>query len=279
MCIASKYSRGIDFVILAVRMVFPVRYGITWPEKDSLGIDLEIIFARMVFLRPLVYGKSCRSSHSPCTRKCQNLGRDSISRGPRNGAFGKPCPCPRDTRHFRLFENFVVSQGSSSKALVLLVRIQIRHFGHFRQKPPLSGGTKARFTKAPFSGPRISCCRKNWGRSFQHRNFAGNPSSKEFQPATALSSFLNSAPGKWGRQWRSSSFNQIPWNPVKVRLKSGGCFEYFLLFLLWGGEGGVRGARRGGFTENPSRGGVFQGRGAGARGWEGVCREFGWGEG
>ena len=27
-------------------------------------------------------------------------------RGPRNGAFGKPCPCPRDTRHFRHFRRF-----------------------------------------------------------------------------------------------------------------------------------------------------------------------------
>ena len=27
----------------------------------------------------------------------------SYIRGPRNSAFGKPCPCPRDTRHFRHF--------------------------------------------------------------------------------------------------------------------------------------------------------------------------------
>ena len=53
-----------------------------------------------------------------------------------------------------IFVIFVVSRGSSSKALVLLVRMQIRHLRHFRQKPPCSGGTKARFTKAPFSGPR-----------------------------------------------------------------------------------------------------------------------------
>ena len=63
---------------------------------------------------------------------------------PRNRAFGKPCPCPRDTRHFVIF---VVSRGSSSKALVLLVRMQIRHFRHFRQTPPFSGRTKAWFTK------------------------------------------------------------------------------------------------------------------------------------
>ena len=46
-----------------------------------------------------------------------------------------------------IFVIFVVARGSSSKALVLLVRMQIRHFRHFRQKPPFSGGTKARFTK------------------------------------------------------------------------------------------------------------------------------------
>ena len=41
-----------------------------------------------------------------------------------------------------IFVIFVVSRGSSSKALVLLVRTQIRHFRRFRQKPPFSGGTK-----------------------------------------------------------------------------------------------------------------------------------------
>ena len=35
-----------------------------------------------------------------------------------------------------IFVIFVVSRGSSSKALVLLVRMQIRHFRRFRQKPP-----------------------------------------------------------------------------------------------------------------------------------------------
>ena len=32
--------------------------------------------------------------------------RQRFSRGPRNGAFGKPCPCPRDTRHFHHFRRF-----------------------------------------------------------------------------------------------------------------------------------------------------------------------------
>ena len=55
-----------------------------------------------------------------------------------------------------IFVIFVVSRGSSSKALVLLVRMQIRHFHHFRQKPPFSGGTKARFTKSTVFGTLIT---------------------------------------------------------------------------------------------------------------------------
>ena len=55
-----------------------------------------------------------------------------------------------------IFVIFVVSRGSSSKALVLLVRMQIRHFRHFCQKPFFSGGTKARFTKSTvFGTPKI----------------------------------------------------------------------------------------------------------------------------
>ena len=55
-----------------------------------------------------------------------------------------------------IFVIFVVSRGSSSKALVLLVRMQIRHFRHFRQNPPFSGGTKARFTKSTVFGTPTS---------------------------------------------------------------------------------------------------------------------------
>ena len=54
-----------------------------------------------------------------------------------------------------IFVIFVVARASSSKALVLLVRMQIRHFRHFRQKPPFSGGTKARFTKSTVFGTPI----------------------------------------------------------------------------------------------------------------------------
>ena len=56
-----------------------------------------------------------------------------------------------------IFVIFVVSRGSSSKALVLLVRMQIRHFRHFRQNPPFSGGTNERFTKSTVFGTPTLC--------------------------------------------------------------------------------------------------------------------------
>ena len=68
-----------------------------------------------------------------------------------------------------IFVIFVVSRGSSSKALALLVRTQIRHFRHFRQKPPLSGGSKhtARFTKSTvFGTPTIANNSDNSPRVF-----------------------------------------------------------------------------------------------------------------
>ena len=54
----------------------------------------------------------------------------------------------------------------------------------------------------------------------------------------------------------------------------------FLFFLLGGGEGGVRGARKRagvGFCENLRRGGVVCQEGGAAEGPEGVCGEFGGG--
>ena len=54
-----------------------------------------------------------------------------------------------------IFVIFVVSRGSSSKALVLLVRMQIRHFRHFRQKPPFSGADRSTvYQKHPFRAYR-----------------------------------------------------------------------------------------------------------------------------
>ena len=59
--------------------------------------------------------------------------------------------------------------------------------------------------------------------------------------------------------------------------------DIFAFFLLGGGERGVRGARGGGvrfLLKIPGEGGFSWGVGVGwARGWEGVCREFGGGGG
>ena len=65
--------------------------------------------------------------------------------------------------------------------------------------------------------------------------------------------------------------------------KLGGRFGYFLFFLLGEGEGGVRGARRGGggdrfFIENPTRGGGFPGD-EGPGGCLRRIGEFWWGGG
>ena len=82
--------------------------------------------------------------NSPATR--------AKTQGTKNGAFGKQCLCPRDTRHSRHFRRFT---GFEQQSPVLLVRMQIRHFRRFRQKPPLFGGTKAWvYSKSPFLGPR-----------------------------------------------------------------------------------------------------------------------------
>ena len=45
--------------------------------------------------------------------------------------------------------------------------MQIRHFRHFRQKPPFSGGTKARFTKSTvlngvFGTPKTNKHKELW---------------------------------------------------------------------------------------------------------------------
>ena len=58
------------------------------------------------------------------------------------------------------------SQGLSSKALVLLVRTQIRRFRHFRQEPPplLAGDKGTVYQRRLFWTPTIGGCRKCWGR-------------------------------------------------------------------------------------------------------------------
>ena len=71
-----------------------------------------------------------------------------------------------------IFVIFVVSRGSSSKTLVLLVRMQIRHFRHFRQKSSFSGGTRARFTKSTVFGTPMFVLSNPWerrGKTFKKR--------------------------------------------------------------------------------------------------------------
>ena len=73
-------------------------------------------------------------------------------------------------------------------------------------------------------------------------------------------------------------------SPPKIaKKKTFGRFGYFISFLLGRREGGSPKRWRGGggrfFIENPKEGGGSPGRvgGGGARGWEGVCGEFGGG--
>ena len=71
----------------------------------------------------------------PHFRKMKLIRKIAFRPGNRNHAFGKPCLCWRDTRHFRHFRRL-------GKALVLLVRLQIRHFRLFRQNPLILAGDK-----------------------------------------------------------------------------------------------------------------------------------------
>ena len=63
--------------------------------------------------------------------------------------------------------------------------------------------------------------------------------------------------------------------------KLGGRFGYFLFFFFCSGGEGESEAPVGWvarlFIENPRRGGVSRARERGARGWEGVCGEWGGG--
>ena len=101
------------------------------------GVDLYLHWGAGLFLTYGVGGWSCPDrlvnghsefprhfvrliSHSACcvckaffefccpssTRHFRHDFSGVESRGPRNGAFGKPCLCPRDTRHFRHFRRF-----------------------------------------------------------------------------------------------------------------------------------------------------------------------------
>ena len=73
----------------------------------------------------------------------------SFFSGPTNGAFGKPCLCPRDTRHFRHFRRFMGFEQQNPCFYLLECKFVI--FAVFVKNPLLFGGTKARFTKSTVS--------------------------------------------------------------------------------------------------------------------------------
>ena len=70
-----------------------------------------------------------------------------------NGALGKPCLCPRDTRHFCQFRR--LTGFEQQRACFTTVRMTIRHCRCFRQKPPLLAGQRHGLPNAPLLGRRI----------------------------------------------------------------------------------------------------------------------------
>ena len=97
-----------------------------------------------------------------------------------NHAFARGTPA--------IFVIFVVSRGLSSKALVLLFKMQLCHFlAVFVKNPPLFGGTKARFTKSTISWTPIM------GRKTPERNLqnSGKQSRKHHMYVFFLQRFLS----------------------------------------------------------------------------------------
>ena len=88
-----------------------------------------------------------------------------------NHAFARGTPV--------IFVIFVVSRGLSSKTLVSLVRMQIRHFRRFRQKPPLFGRDKGTvYQKHRFRDPekvRLISTSVDCKQRFSHRMKKASP--------------------------------------------------------------------------------------------------------
>ena len=130
------------------------------------------------------------------------------------------------------FVIFVVSRCLSSKALVLQVRPQIRHFRRFRQKPNLFGGTKARFTKKRrFLDPEI--LKKN-----APRIWADILASDQFRESLESCS-ENRASHKLGRESHSEScsenapeFRELPFQSDPRSLKNASYVVLKCFFLL-----------------------------------------------
>ena len=76
-----------------------------------------------------------------------------LVQGTTNHAFDKPCLCLCDTRHFRHFRRF--HGVSAGKPLLCSLERKFVIFAVFVRTPSFCRGAKARFTKAPFVGPRL----------------------------------------------------------------------------------------------------------------------------
>ena len=75
------------------------------------------------------------------------------NRGPRNGAFGKPCLCPRESR--AIFVIFVGSRDfEQQKPLFYWLGRKFVIFAVFVKNPLFLAGQKHGLPKAPFLGPR-----------------------------------------------------------------------------------------------------------------------------
>ena len=87
---------------------------------------------------------------SPCCFLCAR----TYSSGNKNGAFGKPCLCPRDTRHFRHFRRFTGLEQQSP--FLTGCSENSSFFTVFVKNPRRFDGTKALFTKGTvFGTPNI----------------------------------------------------------------------------------------------------------------------------
>ena len=86
----------------------------------------------------------------PC--QCFHSSFGSENRGSTNKVFGKQSPCMCDTRHSLRFRHF--QELEEQTPLILVHRMYIRHFRHFRQSPCSWKGQRPRLPKKPFASSR-----------------------------------------------------------------------------------------------------------------------------
>ena len=86
------------------------------------------------------------------------VARNAPTQGPRNGAFGKPCPCPRGHPPFSSFSSF--HGVRAAKPLLYWLECRFVIFAIFVKNLLFSGGTKARSTKSTVFGTPTNFVRK-----------------------------------------------------------------------------------------------------------------------